>query len=337
MVEAITDTRGRQLRDLRVSVTDRCNLRCSYCMPAEVFGPDYAFLPRSEILSYEEIAIIARAFAELGVRKIRITGGEPLLRRDLARLVTMLRATPGIEDIALTTNGLLLPQLARPLRDAGLDRITVSLDSLDDETFRRITGRATPVASVLKGLDAARAAGFAPVKVNMVVVRGLNEQDILPMAEHFRASGDVLRFIEFMDVGVTNGWRMEQVVPAREILQTIQSCWPVESIEPDYPGEVARRWRYLDGRGEIGIVSSVTNTFCGDCTRARLSAKGELFTCLFADRGHDLRDVLRHGGGEAAVLALIQRIWQRRGDRYSELRSEQTVGIPKAEMSYLGG
>jgi cyclic pyranopterin phosphate synthase len=333
-----TDTLKRRLRDLRISVTDRCNLRCTYCMPAEVFGPDYKFLPRSEILDYEELARLARVFAGLGVNKLRITGGEPLLRRDLPDFIRMLAAIPGIDDIALTTNGILLPKMAPVLKKAGLGRITVSLDSLDDETFGKINGRGTGVKPVLAGIEAAEQAGLGPVKINMVVQRGVNEQDVLPMAEFFRRyPSRILRFIEFMDVGNTNGWRMDKVVPSREIVQTINRRWPLENAESNYPGEVARRWRYKDGQGEIGLISSVTNTFCGDCTRARLSARGELYTCLFASRGTDLRAPLREGKTDDELAELVTGIWQRRDDRYSEIRNHNTKGLPKAEMSYLGG
>lgn len=332
------DTLNRRLRDLRISVTDRCNLRCTYCMPAEVFGPDYKFLPRGEILDYEELARLARVFAALGVSKLRITGGEPLLRRDLPDLIEMLAETPGIEDIALTTNGILLPKLAERLKAAGLHRVTVSLDSLDDETFGQLNGRGTKVRPVLAGIEAAEEAGLGPVKVNMVVQRGVNDKDILPMAEHFRRHPTrVLRFIEFMDVGNSNGWRMDKVVPSREIWQLIGLRWPLESAEPNYAGEVARRWRYKDGQGEIGFISSVTNTFCGDCSRARLSARGELYTCLFASVGTDLRALLRAGKTDAELVELVGAVWKRRDDRYSEIRNENTVGIKKAEMSYLGG
>ena len=332
-----SDTLKRHLRDLRISVTDRCNLRCTYCMPAEVFGPDYKFLPRAEILDYEELARLARVFAGLGVTKLRITGGEPLLRRDLPDFIAMLKRIPGIEDIALTTNGILLPKLAQPLAAAGLDRVTVSLDSLDDKTFGEINGRGTGVKPVLAGIEAAAKAGLGPVKVNMVVQRGVNDKDVLPMAKHFRGSGHVLRFIEFMDVGTTNGWKMEKVVPSREIQKLISERWALESGEPNYRGEVARRWLYKDGHGEVGFISSVTNTFCGDCTRARLSARGELYTCLFAATGTDLRGPLRDGKTDAELIELVTGVWQRRDDRYSEIRNQNTAGIKKAEMSYLGG
>jgi GTP 3',8-cyclase len=333
----ILDTRRRPLRDLRISVTDKCNLRCGYCMPADVFGPDYKFLPRNEILDYEEMARLARVFARLGVTKLRITGGEPLLRRDLSRLMELLRDVPGIEDIALTTNGLLLPSVARDLKRAGLSRVTVSLDSLDDETFGRINGRGMGVAPVLKGIDAAIEAGLTPLKINMVVKRGENDHEIEAMAERWRGTGVSVRFIEYMDVGTTNGWRMDDVVPAREMLERLKARFPMDSVEPDYPGEVARRWRYADGQGEVGFISSVTNTFCGDCTRARLSARGELFTCLFAAAGHDLKTPLRDWADDEALEALIRDVWARREDRYSELRNSDTPGLTKAEMSYLGG
>ncbi len=332
-----TDTRGRRLHDLRISVTDRCNLRCTYCMPADVFGPDHAFLPRKEILDYEEITRLSRVFARLGVSKLRITGGEPLLRRDLPQLLEQLRGIDGIEDIALTTNGLLLPTFARPLKQAGLDRVTVSLDSMDDEVFGRMNGKGVGTAPVLKGIDAAIEAGLTPVKINMVVKRGDNDAGIEAMAERWRGTGVIVRYIEYMDVGTTNGWRMDDVVPAREIVQRIHARWPLESADPNYAGEVANRWRYADGQGEIGVISSVTNTFCGDCTRARLSARGELFTCLFANKGHDLKTPLRTGASENELLELITGLWSRRDDRYSELRNANTPSLPKAEMSYLGG
>ncbi len=333
----VKDTLGRHMRDLRISVTDRCNLRCEYCMPADVFGPDHAFLPRREILDYEEIARLARVFAGLGTRKLRITGGEPLLRRDLPDLIALLRAAPGIDDIALTTNGLLLPTFARALKQAGLSRVTVSLDSLDDKVFGRMNGRGIGTAPVLKGIGAALEAGLTPLKINMVVKRGENDAEIEAMAQRWRGSGVVLRFIEYMDVGTTNGWRLDDVVPAREIVARVHARWPLESADPSYKGEVAGRWRYADGQGEIGVISSVTNTFCGDCTRARLSARGELFTCLFAGAGHDLKGPLRAGVSQDDLRALIEGIWRGREDRYSELRNANTAGLPRAEMSYLGG
>jgi GTP 3',8-cyclase len=317
-------------------VTDRCNFRCVYCMPKEVFGRDYEFLARDELLTFEEIERLARAFAGLGVEKIRITGGEPLVRRDLETLVEMLARIPGLE-LALTTNGSLLEQKAQALADAGLDRITVSLDSLDDDVFRAMNDVDFPVSRVLAGIDAAHAAGLAPVKVNVVVKRGLNDDGILPMARAFRGTGVVLRFIEYMDVGHTNGWRMNDVVPATEIVAAIDSELPLEPVESAYRGEVANRWRYRDGSGEIGVIASVTQPFCGDCTRARLSADGKLYTCLFAVRGHDLRAVLRNGASDEDIAEAVAAVWRARTDRYSELRSAETADLPKVEMSYIGG
>ena len=322
------------MRDLRISVTDRCNFRCVYCMPKEVFGRDYQFLPRAQLLDYEEIARLARAFVANGVRKIRITGGEPLVRKHVERLVEML-APLGV-DLTLTTNGTLLPQQAQLLADAGLSRVTVSLDSLDDATFRAMNDMGVPVQRVLDGIDAAAAAGL-PVKVNAVIKRGLNDDGIVDLARHFRGSGHVLRFIEFMDVGHTNGWRLDDVVPAKEILATVAEEFPIEPVEPAYRGEVAKRWRYADGAGEVGVIASVTQPFCGDCTRARLSAEGQLYTCLFAVRGHDLRALVRGGADDAQLEAAITDVWSRRTDRYSELRSANTVDLPKIEMSYIGG
>jgi GTP 3',8-cyclase len=329
------DRLGRPLRDLRISVTDRCNFRCVYCMPKEVFGREYRFLPRSELLTFEEIERLARAFAALGVEKIRITGGEPLLRRDLEQLVALLAGIEGL-DLTLTTNGALLPQKARALADAGLRRITVSLDSLDDDVFRAMNDVDFPVARVLAGIDAAAAAGL-PVKVNVVVKRGLNEDSIVELARHFRGTGHTVRFIEYMDVGHTNGWRMDDVVPAAEIVAAIDREHPLEPVEPSYRGEVARRWRYRDGGGELGVIASVTQPFCGDCTRARISAEGKLYTCLFALRGHDLRALVRSGAGEAELRETLAAVWGRRTDRYSELRSAATEELPKVEMSYIGG
>ena len=336
-----TDLLGRALRDLRISVTDRCNFRCTYCMPQEVFGRDYRFLPRAELLAYEEIRRLAGVFVDLGTRKLRITGGEPLVRRGLPELVAMLAELEapagGDLDLTLTTNGSALRQLARPLADAGLRRITVSLDSLDDEVFRRINGTDFPVGRVLEGIDAARAAGLAPIKINMVVKRGINEASILPMARWARAEGLVLRFIEYMDVGTTNGWRLDDVVTAEEIVATIGSELPLETMPPQYRGEVASRWRYVDGSGEVGIIASVSQPFCGDCTRARLSAEGQLYTCLFSAVGHDLRGPIRSGASDADLHDLVAGIWRGRGDRYSELRSEATSHLPKVEMFALGG
>jgi GTP 3',8-cyclase len=328
------DRLGRPLRDLRISVTDRCNFRCVYCMPKEVFGRDYAFLPRSELLDYEEIARLARAFVANGVQKLRITGGEPLVRRNVERLIAML-APLGV-DLTLTTNGALLSRLARPLADAGLSRVTVSLDSLDDATFRAMNDVDFPVERVLEGIDAAAAAGL-PVKVNAVVKRGVNDEGVVAMARHFRGTGHVVRFIEFMDVGHTNGWRLDDVVPATAIVAAIGAEFPLEPVEPAYRGEVARRWRYLDGAGEIGVIASVTQPFCGDCTRARLSADGRLYTCLFAVRGHDLRALVRSDASDGELVAAIDAIWSRRTDRYSELRTAETAALPKVEMSYIGG
>lgn len=333
-----TDTLGRALRDLRISVTDRCNFRCRYCMPKEVFGSAYRFLPRAEILTFEEIARVAQVFAALGTRKLRLTGGEPLVRRDLEQLVSSLAAIPGIEDIAMTTNGSLLTATkAQALKAAGLGRVTVSLDSLDDEVFKSMNDVGFPVARVLAAITAAQQAGLTPVKVNMVVKRGINQASIVPMAAHFREAGATLRFIEYMDVGNSNGWQLTDVVSAKEILDTVAGQWPLEPADPTRPGEVARRYRFLDGKGEIGIIASVTQPFCGGCTRARLSAEGLLYTCLFGRSGHDLRTVLRDGTSDADLAAFIRSIWAGRSDRYSELRTAQTSLTPKVEMSHIGG
>jgi cyclic pyranopterin phosphate synthase len=331
----LEDTLHRPLRDLRVSITDRCNFRCVYCMPKEVYGRDYAFLPRRDLLTFEEIALIARVFAALGVEKIRLTGGEPLIRRDVERLVEMLAEIPAL-DLTLTTNGAVLAQKAQALRDAGLGRITVSLDSLDDEVFRAMNDVDFPVQTVLDGIDAASAVGL-PVKVNVVVKRGANEDSVLPMARHFRDRGHTVRFIEYMDVGHTNGWRLDDVVPAADIVAAIDAELPLEPLPPRYPGEVAERYRYRDGSGEIGVIASVTRPFCGACTRARLSADGSLYTCLFATTGHDLRALVRGGAGDDEVAAALGGIWRERTDRYSELRSSATPDLPKVEMSYIGG
>jgi GTP 3',8-cyclase len=331
------DLHARALRDLRISVTDRCNFRCTYCMPKEVFGRDFEFLARKELLSFEEITRLARAFADEGVSKVRITGGEPLLRRDIERLVAMLVDVPGITDVALTTNGSALAAKAQTLKDAGLSRVTVSLDALDDDAFAAMNDVGFPVARVLRGIEAAAAAGLAPVKVNMVVKRGVNDHCIASMAEHFRGSGCVLRLIEYMDVGTTNGWRMEEVVPVAEIIETIDAHWPLEPLAPNYPGEVATRYRYRDGAGEIGLIASVTQPFCGACTRARVSAEGRLYTCLFAARGHDLRGLLRAGISDQELGRRIRSVWGERADRYSEIRHSQTAGAAKVEMSYIGG
>jgi GTP 3',8-cyclase len=335
-VERLIDTLGRPVRDLRVSVTDRCNFRCIYCMPKEVFGRDYPFLPRVELLTFEEIERVTRAFVGLGVEKIRITGGEPLVRRDLETLVAMLARIDGL-DLTLTTNGALLAAKAETLRNAGLRRVTISLDSLDDEVFRAMNDVDFPVARVLEGIDAALAAGLEPVKVNVVVKRGLNDDGILPLARHFRGTGVILRFIEYMDVGHTNGWRLDDVVPAADIVATIDAEFPLEPVESAYRGEVANRWRFRDGSGEIGVISSVTQPFCADCTRARLSADGQVYTCLFAVKGHDLRALLRGGVSDSELATAIADIWRARTDRYSELRSAATADLPKVEMSYIGG
>jgi len=333
---APVDTLGRRLHDLRISVTDRCNFRCVYCMPKDVFGRDYPFLAHADLLTFEEITRVARAFVGHGVAKIRLTGGEPLLRRNVERLVEMLSAIGDI-DLTLTTNGALLAKKARSLRDAGLKRVTVSLDSLDDATFRAMNDVDFPVARVLEGIDAAAAAGLAPVKVNMVVKRGANDASIVPMARHFKGSGHIVRFIEYMDVGATNGWRMDDVVPAAEIVRAIDAELPLASADPNYTGEVAERWRYRDGGGEIGVIASVTQAFCRDCTRARLSTDGRLYTCLFANAGHDLRGLLRGGAGDDALGRAIAAVWRQRGDRYSEIRTANTARDPKVEMSYIGG
>jgi GTP 3',8-cyclase len=336
VVERLVDTLGRPVRDLRISVTDRCNFRCVYCMPKEVFGRDYPFLPRAELLTFEEIERLARVFAGLGVEKIRLTGGEPLLRRDLEILVGLLARIDGL-DLTLTTNGALLGRKAEALKGAGLNRITVSLDSLDDDVFRAMNDVDFPVTRVLEGIDAALAAGLAPVKVNVVVKRGLNEDSVLPMARYFRGTGVVLRFIEYMDVGHSNGWRLDDVVPAAEIIAAIDAELPLEPVEPAYRGEVATRWRYRDGSGEIGVIASVTQPFCADCTRARLSADGQVYTCLFAVKGHDLRALVRGGASDEELSAAIAGIWRARTDRYSELRSAATADLEKVEMSYIGG
>jgi cyclic pyranopterin phosphate synthase len=331
------DTLGRELRDLRISVTDRCNFRCTYCMPRELFGPGFAFLPHAEILTFEEITRLARVFVGLGVRKVRLTGGEPLVRRDLSRLVRALAGIEGLEDLALTTNGALLAGQARTLREAGLRRVTVSLDSLDDQVFGAMNGVGFPVSRVLGGIRAAQEAGLAPVKVNMVVKRGVNEASVLPMARYARDHGLILRLIEFMDVGHSNGWRLEDVVPAGELVARIGQAFPLAPEPPSYPGEVATRWRYRDGAGEIGTIASVTQPFCGACTRARLSAKGELYTCLFAAAGMDLRARLRGGASDDEIRNAIAGRWQRRTDRYSEERSAETADLQRVEMFAIGG
>jgi cyclic pyranopterin phosphate synthase len=335
------DRLGRPLHDLRISVTDRCNFRCTYCMPKEIFGRDYEFLPKDQVLSFEEITRAATAFVGLGVEKLRITGGEPLVRRGLPELVRMLAAlrTPagGSLDLTLTTNGAALRTLARPLADAGLGRVTVSLDSLDDAVFGAMNGVDFPVARVLDGIDAAVETGLSPVKINMVVRRGVNEASIVPMARWARETGVTLRFIEYMDVGHSNGWRLDEVVPATDLIHAVTGVWPAEPADAQYRGEVAGRWRYLDGGGEFGIISSVTRPFCRDCTRARLSADGRLYTCLFAVAGLDVRAVLRDGSSDADLLAFLTAAWRDRDDRYSELRSQSTSDLPKIEMFAMGG
>ena len=333
----LLDRLHRPLRDLRVSVTDRCSFRCTYCMPKEVFGRDFAFLPAGHLLSFEEITRLAGIFVGLGVEKIRLTGGEPLVRRDLESLIAMLSPLPGLADLTLTTNGALLPKKALALKDAGLDRVTVSLDSLDNAVFGAINGVAFPVERVLDGIAAAQEVGLTPVKVNMVVQRGVNEESILPMAGRFHGTGCVLRFIEYMDVGATNGWQLADVVSEAEIVQRISAEMPLEPIAPNYPGEVARRYRYADGGGEIGVIASVTRPFCGDCTRARLSAEGKLYTCLFANDGFDLRALLRGGASDGEIAAAVRGLWSARTDRYSEQRTEETARRPKVEMSHIGG
>ena len=339
----VSDTLARPLRDLRISVTDRCNFRCSYCMPREVFDSAYEFLPQSSLLSFEEITRLASSFVAHGVHKLRLTGGEPLLRKHLERLVEMLAAlrTPSGEplDITLTTNGSLLQRKAQALKDAGLRRVTVSLDALDDGVFRRMNDADFPVADVLRGIEAAQRAGLAPIKVNMVVKRGTNDQQIVPMARHFHGSDIVLRFIEYMDVGATNGWRMDEVLPSADVAQRIGEVFPIEPLEASETGETAQRWRYRDGGGEIGLISSVTRAFCRDCNRARLSTEGKLFMCLFAHRGHDLRALLRGGANDEQIATAIGDLWRVRNDRYSELRSAGTppAAEPRVEMHYIGG
>jgi cyclic pyranopterin phosphate synthase len=333
----VIDTLGRPMRDLRISVTDRCNFRCGYCMPKEVYGADHAFLPRAEILTFDEIKRVVRAAVTLGVRKVRLTGGEPLVRRDLPALVERLSHIGEIDDLTLTTNGSLLAPKAQALAEAGLHRVTVSLDALDDATFMRMNDVGFPVTRVLDGIAAAQDAGLGPIKLNAVIRRGLNEHAIVELAERFRETDTTVRFIEYMDVGHTNGWRMDDVVPAAEILAAIDARWPIEPVEADYRGEVAQRYRYRDGAGEIGVIGSVTQPFCGDCTRARLSADGSLYTCLFATTGHDLRALLRAGADNAELTDRLRDIWTGRDDRYSELRSLETVELPKVEMSYIGG
>jgi cyclic pyranopterin phosphate synthase len=341
----VSDRLGRPLRDLRISVTDRCNFRCSYCMPKEVFDRDYVFLPQTSLLSFEEITRLARIFVGHGVQKLRLTGGEPLLRKGLESLIEMLSELRTPEgrplDLTLTTNGSVLARKARALAQAGLKRITVSLDALDDAIFRRMNDVDFPVADVLAGIDAARDAGLGPIKINMVVKRGTNDHEIVPMARHFRHSGNVLRFIEYMDVGASNGWRMDEVLPSAQVLERLRSQWPLESLDPSVAGETAERWRYADGGGEVGLISSVTQAFCHDCNRARLSTEGKLFLCLFATSGHDMRALLRQGRSDEEISAALGLVWSRRDDRYSQLRAAQAPDAGttqrRVEMHYIGG
>jgi len=336
VVPALLDTRGRPLRDLRISVTDRCNFRCTYCMPKEVYGRDFQFLERSQLLSFDEIHRLVKIFREHGIEKIRLTGGEPLVRRQLEKLIALLAQDSDL-DLTLTTNGSLLKQKAQALKDAGLKRVTVSLDSLDDAVFRAMNDVDFPVDKVLEGIDEADRVGLSPLKVNMVVKRGTNDQDVLAMARRFKGSNHILRFIEFMDVGHTNGWKMQSVVPSRELVSRINEEFPIEPVDPNYTGEVAERWRYRDGSGEVGFISSVTQAFCKDCTRLRLSAEGSIYTCLFATEGTDLRGPLRSGATDAEIADAIAAVWRVRGDRYSEIRTEETSKLRKVEMSYIGG
>ena len=337
---SLVDTRGRRLRDLRISVTDRCNFRCTYCMPREIFDADYQFLPHAELLTFEEILRVAKVAHSLGVEKIRLTGGEPLLRKGIERLIEMLaRELPGV-DLTLTTNGTALKTRAQSLKDAGLTRVTVSLDSLDDTTFRAMNDVDFPVAKVLDAIDAAAAAGLGPIKINMVVKRGVNDHQIVDMAQHFKGSPHIVRFIEFMDVGATNGWRMDDVIPSAEIVRRISSKFPLVVADANYQGEVAARWRYVDGTGEIGVISSVTEAFCSTCTRARLSTDGQLFTCLFAEKGYDLKQLLRSDnekGADSVIHDALAAIWQQRADRYSEIRTADSAKARKVEMSFIGG
>ncbi|HVY08023.1 MAG TPA: GTP 3',8-cyclase MoaA [Burkholderiales bacterium] len=332
----LADTRGRALRDLRISVTDRCNFRCTYCMPKEVYGRDFQFMERSQLLSFDEIHRLVKIFRGHGIEKVRITGGEPLVRRQLEKLIELLSREPGL-DLTLTTNGSLLKQKAQALKDAGLNRVTVSLDSLDDAVFRSMNDVDFPVAKVLEGIEEADRVGLKPLKVNMVVKRGTNDKDVVSMARFFKNSGHILRFIEFMDVGHTNGWKMASVVPSRELASRINAEFPIEPVDPNYVGEVAERWRYRDGSGEVGFISSVTQAFCKDCTRARLSAEGSLFTCLFATQGTDLRGLMRGGASDDELSAAIAKVWRARADRYSEIRTADTAKLRKVEMSYIGG
>ena len=339
MTKGVQDLLGRPIRDLRISVTDRCNFRCVYCMPRQKFGSDHQFLPRRDLLSYEEVSRVARIFVSLGVKKLRLTGGEPLIRHELERLVAYLAEISGVEDLSMTTNASRLTRdKAQSLKSAGLQRITISLDALDDPTFMTINDVDFPVCKVLEGIENAEAAGLTPIKVNMVVKRGVNEHSILPMARFFHGTGHIVRFIEYMDVGHSNGWRLDDVLPASQVIEKINAEIPIEPVSPNYQGEVAKRWRYVDGGGEIGVVSSVTQPFCQNCARARLSAKGMLYTCLFATQGHDLRHQIRNErASDLELRSYIFSIWHSRKDRYSEIRTDNTFTLPKIEMSYIGG
>ncbi|HTJ97656.1 MAG TPA: GTP 3',8-cyclase MoaA [Rhodocyclaceae bacterium] len=333
--EPPVDTLGRNMRDLRISVTDRCNFRCSYCMPKTVFNRDFKFMPHDSLLSFEEIERVAKIFVDQGVQKIRITGGEPLLRKNIERLIEKLAQLP--VELTMTTNASLLARKAQSLKDAGLQRVTVSLDALDDETFKKMNDMDFPVSDVLEGIAAAVAVGLGPVKINMVVKRGVNEHAILPMVRYFKGSGQIVRFIEYMDVGASNGWKMDEVMPSREIVELINAELPIEPANPNYRGEVAKRWKFKDGSGEVGVISSVTEAFCSSCTRLRLSPEGSIYTCLFAQRGNDIRTLLRGGSDDETITRVIQGVWQQRGDRYSEIRTADTAAAKKIEMSYIGG
>ena len=337
---SLRDSFGRILRDLRISVTDRCNFRCPYCMPAEIYGERYHFLPKDTVLTFEEISRLARLFVGLGVRKLRLTGGEPLLRQDVEQLVSMLSSIEGLEDLSMTTNGSLLAQKAQALKDAGLQRITVSMDSLDDDVFRQMSGRNFLPHHALEGIRAAEEAGLSPIKINCVVQKGVNDHTIVDLARHFKGTGHIVRYIEFMDVGTLNKWDMAQVVPAKEVVERISAEMPLEPADKNYPGEVANRYRYVDGTGEIGVIASVTQPFCQDCTRGRLSAEGEFVTCLFANGGTDLKGPMRAGASDDDLIDMITGVWQRRQDRYSELRSSLTNEqreLRKVEMYHIGG
>jgi GTP 3',8-cyclase len=334
---SVQDGLRRELRDLRISVTDRCNFRCSYCMPKEAFGTDYAFLARAELLTFEEIVRLAKIFRAHGVEKLRLTGGEPLLRNGIERLIEMLATELPDVVLTLTTNGSALKAKAKALKAAGLTRITVSLDALDEATFQAMNDAGYPVAKVLEAIDAATTAGLAPVKINMVVKRGVNDTQVVDMARHFKGSGNIVRFIEYMDVGTTNGWKMDNVVPSAEVVRVIDQVFPCEPAHANYHGEVAKRWRYKDGSGEFGVISSVTEAFCSSCTRARISSDGTMYTCLFASKGHDLKSLLRGGKSDQDIYDAIATVWGKRDDRYSEIRTSETAKERKVEMSYIGG